>query len=145
MDFYKLFYGIFSMNSQEFAQKLISLYQKENDRELTYEALGPYLCEIIESDAGAYKMPLRKNTMARILHEFYKNILQMEDLDWQDAGKFPDIYDCKVCANSLAQCYVRGLITPRKHSENSWILGADDLVSDIEIKEILKKINYDQN
>ena len=130
------------MNSREFTQTLISLYQEKSGQELSYEALGPFLCEIIESNSDIYSMPLRKNTMTRIIHEFYKNVLRIEDLDWQDAGKFPDIYDCKVCANPLAQCYVRGLISPRKTPDNVWILGADDIVLDAEnnrVFELMKK------
>ena len=127
------------MNCKDFTNKLIDLYQNKNNRELSYEALGPFLCEIIESGGEVYKMPLRRNTMARVLHEFYKNVLKEKDLDWGDAGTFPDIYDCKVCANPLAQCYVRGLIKPRK-SGKAFILGADDIVSEDEISYIFSLI-----
>ena len=127
------------MNCKDFTNKLIDLYQNKNNQELSYEALGPFLCEIIESNGDVYKMPLRRNTMARVLHEFYKNVLKEKDLDWGDAGTFPDIYDCKVCANPLAQCYVRGLIKPRK-SGKAFILGADDIVSEDEIAYIFSLI-----
>ena len=127
------------MNCKDFTNKLIDLYQNKNNQELSYEALGPFLYEIIESSRDVYKMPLRRNTMARVLHEFYKNVLKEKDLDWGDAGTFPDIYDCKVCANPLAQCYVRGLIKPKK-SGKAFILGADDIVSEDEISYIFSLI-----
>jgi len=127
------------MNCKDFTNKLIDLYQNKNNQELSYEALGPFLCEIIECSGDVYKMPLRRNTMARVLHEFYKNVLKEKDLDWGDAGTFPDIYDCKVCANPLAQCYVRGLIKPKK-SGKVFILGADDIVSEDEISYIFSLI-----
>ncbi|SFP90105.1 hypothetical protein SAMN04487928_11156 [Butyrivibrio proteoclasticus] len=127
------------MNCKDFTNKLIDLYQNKNNQELSYEALGPFLCEIIDSSADIYKMPLRRNTMARVLHEFYKNVLKVKDLDWRDAGKFPDIYDCKLCANPLAQCYVRGLIKPRKEG-NVLILGANDIVTNEEIIYIFSLI-----
>lgn len=127
------------MNSKDFTNKLIDLYQTKYNQELSYEALGPFLCEIIESSTDLYKMPLRRNTMARILHEFYKNVLKEKDLEWGDAGKFPDIYDCKICANPLAQCYVRGLIKPRK-ADNGLILGADDIVTEGEVSFIFSLI-----
>ena len=127
------------MNCKDYTNKLIDLYQNKNNQELSYEALGPFLCEIIESSGDVYKMPLRRNTMARILHEFYRNVLKEKDLDWGDAGTFPDIYDCKVCANPLAQCYVRGLIKPRKDN-GVFVLGADDIVKEDEISIIFSLI-----
>ncbi len=117
-----------TMNANEFTKELITRYQKNNGRELSYEDLGSFLCEIIESNGGLYSVPLNKKTAARIIHEFQKNVLKLPDLDWGDATAFLDIYDCKVCANALAQCYLRGYISP----VNEKIIGGDEIITDPE-------------
>ena len=53
---------------------------------------------------------LRKNE-ARILHLFLLKELGIKDLqDIQKAGELRDLYDCRVCANHVAQVYLRGIM-----------------------------------
>ena len=116
------------MNAKDFTNELISTYQKNTGRELSYEDLGLYICEILESKSDFYSNSIKKNTAARIIHEFMKHALNLKDLDWGKAACFHDIYDCKVCANSLAQCYVRGIII----AQNDMLIGGDDILENPE-------------
>ena len=53
---------------------------------------------------------LRKNE-ARIFHMFLLKELGIKDLqDIQKAGELRDLYDCRVCANHVAQVYLRGIM-----------------------------------
>ena len=125
------------MNSKEFAYKVISKYEKLTGRALSVDDIGLYLTEIIDGKGNSlFELQLSKRQAARISYEFMKNALKLKDEDWKDAGKLKDIYDCKVCANPIAQCYVRGVISPISDD----LFGSDEIIGSDEAELILNKI-----
>lgn len=125
------------MNSKEFTYKLISKYEKLTGQSLSTNDIGLYLTEIIDGRGNAlFELQLTKRQAARISYEFMKNALKLKDEDWKDAGKLKDIYDCKVCANPIAQCYVRGVILPLSDD----FFGSDEIIGSDEAEMILNKI-----
>jgi len=52
----------------------------------------------------------RKN-IARIIHMYLLKEMRIPDLqDISKAGGLRDLYDCRVCANHVAQIYLRGIM-----------------------------------
>jgi hypothetical protein len=51
----------------------------------------------------------RKN-VARICHTYLLKVMNVRDLDINGANKIRDLYDCRVCANHIAQVYLRGIM-----------------------------------
>lgn len=58
---------------------------------------------------------LNRRTAARILHQYLKIELGIPDLaDVSSAEMLKDLYTCRVCANHIAQIYVRGIMGCRE-------------------------------
>lgn len=51
----------------------------------------------------------RKNA-ARICHMYLLKVMKVSDLDISGAAAIKDLYDCRVCANHVAQVYMRGIM-----------------------------------
>ena len=66
---------------------------------------------IEEQDELNWKNELERGAAARILHMFMKIKLGIKDEeDISEAYMLRDLFDCRVCANHIAQIYVRGLM-----------------------------------
>lgn len=65
----------------------------------------------------------RKN-VARILHQYLLKVRNISDIgDISEAYKLKDLFDCRVCANHVAQVYLRGLMDAKnlmKEGEFLW-------------------------
>lgn len=56
----------------------------------------------------------RKNA-ARIVHEYILHVRKEKDFkDITKAYEIKDLFDCRVCANHIAQVYLRGLMEPER-------------------------------
>lgn len=70
-------------------------------------------------DAAIY----RKN-VARILHQYLLKVKNIPDIgDISEAYKLKDLFDCRICANHVAQVYLRGLMSAKnlmKEGEFLW-------------------------
>jgi hypothetical protein len=89
----------------------------------------------------------RKN-VARILHMYLLKVRLVPDLpDISRASALKDLYDCRICANHVAQVYLRGIMNAKnllKEGEFLWfdLDGSDD---DDDIFIQLTKIKYFSN
>ena len=64
-----------------------------------------------DSDERHPESLLNRQTAARIIHQFMVVELHVADLaDISAAEKLRDLYTCRVCANHIAQVYVRGIM-----------------------------------
>ncbi len=65
----------------------------------------------------------RKN-VARILHQYLLKVRNIPDIgDISEAYKLKDLFDCRICANHVAQVYLRGLMDAKnlmKKGEFLW-------------------------
>lgn len=115
------------MNAYEFTDYLLTEYGKRTGKEISGTQSGNLKDYAYGGfSAGQLESPLTKKIAARILHEFMLRIMGLKDLDWGDAVNLKDIYDCRVCANSVAQVVRRGLMKESRPS----IFGMDEVLSD---------------
>ena len=65
----------------------------------------------------------RKN-VARILHQYLLKVRNISDIgDISEAYKLKDLFDCRICANHVAQVYLRGIMDAKnlmKEGEFLW-------------------------
>ena len=70
-----------------------------------------------------------KKKAALILYAFIKDVLHLKDLDWGDAKALKDIYDCRICANAIAQVCARKLLYPEKED----VFGIENIMNDSQL------------
>lgn len=81
---------------------------------------------------------LSRKICAKILHTFMEKVLNLPDVDWTVSKNLKDIYECAVCANSIAQVVERGIMKP-KYADS---FGLNDTVSAEETEEIIFALRY---
>ncbi len=92
------------------------------------------LCELLryghfrgwleDSDERHPETLLNRQTAARIIHQFMVVELYVPDIaDISAAEKLRDLYTCRVCANHIAQVYLRGIMGAQEISEVDGALG----------------------
>ena len=70
--------------------------------------------------------PISRKNMARIFHMYLLKEKGISDLhDIQKAGELRDLYDCRVCANHVAQVYLRGIMDAKDLSAKGGFLWFD--------------------
>ena len=90
----------------------------------------------------------RKN-VARILHMYLLKVRKQSDIQGiEKAHVLRDLFDCRVCANHVAQMYLRGVMSPKDlmpAKEFLWfdLDGIDD--SDTNIEHIRKMLDQNLN
>ena len=95
-------------------------------------------CKQLQSTFSQKEMsetPVRKNA-ARLLHIFLLSVLNEPDEDWGVYKDLKDIYDCRICANAIAQVCVKGLMAPVTGNE----FGSSDPFTDKEAEEVIRRI-----
>lgn len=118
------------MNAYEFTDFLLTEYGKRIGKEISGTQSGNLKDYAYGGfSANQLESPLTKKIAARILHEFMLRIMELKDLDWGDAANFKDIYDCRVCANSVAQVVRRGILK----EQEAHVFGMDVVLLDEEI------------
>ena len=75
--------------------------------------------------------PLTRKNAARICHMYLLKVMKVKDLDMSSAAKLKDLYDCRVCADHIAQVYLRGIMDAKniKRDGEFWwfdLNGEDD-------------------
>ncbi len=124
------------MTEKEFFDKLLLAYSEEISEDLPGDGLGYYLEYFLDNyPPEKLELKLTKKIAARIIHEFMVNILKWPDLEWREAGKLKDIYDCRVCAGAIAQVYERGLLG----EEQPLVFGLNKTLSAEEAKILIDK------
>jgi hypothetical protein len=114
------------MTEKEFFDYLLNEYSEKTGQDLPADKMGHYLEYFLDNyPAEKLELKLTKKICARILHEFMTNILGIPDVDWKKAGELKDIYDCRVCANAIAQVYERGIMAEAKEK----VFGLNEIVS----------------
>lgn len=65
-----------------------------------------------EQDKTVWQKPIERRAAARIVHEFLRREWgQQDEQDWGPARKLKDLYDCRTCANHVAQVFAKGIMT----------------------------------
>lgn len=125
------------MNAYEFTDFLLTEYGKRTGKEISGTQSGNLKDYAFGGfSAGQLESPLTKKIAARILHEFMLRIMELKDLDWGDAVDLKDIYDCRVCANSVAQVVRRGLLK----EQEPYVFGMDVVPDEESYSTIIEKL-----
>jgi hypothetical protein len=88
----------------------------------------------------------RKN-VARILHQYILKVRDIPDIgDISEAYKLKDLFDCRICANHVAQVYLRGLMSAKnlmRDGEFLWfdLDGVDDMETVLEQIDKFREIS----
>lgn len=75
---------------------------------------------------------------ALILHKSLQRFTEEKDDDWGFARNFKDIYDCRVCANAVAQVSVKGILMPVSKNE----FGMVGILSEKELREASERLFF---
>lgn len=126
------------MTRGEFVERLCMAFCVEHD--------GVYLrgrkSGWLEQEDELYSSdPIARKNVARILHMYLMTERGVKDLsDISGASCLRDLYDCRACANHVAQMYLRGVMKSRtldKKGEFLWF-DLEGAASATEIEESLR-------
>ena len=99
---------------------------------------------IEDDDERHPDVALNRQTAARIAHQFLRIECNLPDIeDISPAKILKDLYNCRVCANHIAQIYLRGIMKAMEYqTDNQTLLIFNHLetVSQKEAEEILNNI-----
>ena len=85
----------------------------ENSEILRY---GHFRGWLEDSDERQSQFPLNRQTAARIIHQFLRIECNFQDLpDITPATVLKDLYNCRVCANHIAQVYTLGIMDAQEY------------------------------
>ena len=125
------------MTEKEFFDYLIDEYVKETGGDLPADGLGYYLEYFLDNyPPEKLELKLTKKVCARILHEFMFNVFKVPDIAWVKANSLKDIYDCRVCANAIAQVYERGIMPGVREN----VFGLNELVPKEEAQKYVESL-----
>ncbi len=69
---------------------------------------------------------INRKIIARIIHMYLLKVKGISDLqDISKASELRDLYDCRVCANHIAQVYLRDIMSAKELSVNGGFLWFD--------------------
>lgn len=99
------------MTTEAFVLKLCSLFGEDSDGVFMRARCSGWL----ETEDELFKdREITRKNAARIIHMYLKKACEIRDLpDITPAECLRDLYDCKVCANHVAQVYLRGIMDAR--------------------------------
>ena len=133
----------------EFVSRLFELrFRKTTEKPATADLLryGHYRGWLEDIDERQPAAPLNRQAAARIIHQFIKLECGIPDLaDIAPALRLRDLYNCRACAEHIAQVYTRGIIKEESDfsdSSNNPVLLFNHLapVTKAEAQKILEQI-----
>lgn len=118
------------MTLQEFADRLAEVASDRKAADIfRNKLLSPF------SKSQFEEIPPRK-TVACVLRLYLVTVMHEQDEDWGECAAFKDIYECRVCANAIAQVCVKGYMKPVNARE----FGINLPLSDEEAEEIIELV-----
>ena len=121
-----------SVSLQEFLTLLLKSDDAINDAHVS-GLIDLYMSE------HADDMILRKDA-AKILHLYLKNIRQVKDEeDISPAAVLKDLYDCRVCADHIAQVFIKGIMKGHDYPGGLIIFDPNVEITDAEAREAISK------
>ena len=83
---------------------------------------------IEDDDERHPDVALNRQTAARIAHQFLRIECNLPDLeDISPAAILKDLYNCRVCANHIAQIYLRGIMSAQEYQTENQNLSPDSI------------------
>ena len=111
------------MTREQFIQRLLEVFSEETGDVFSKGLEKGWL----EFEDKLYRDDdIARKNIARIIHMYLLKEKGIPDLqDISKAGELRDLYDCRICANQVAQIYLRGIMGAKELSENSVFLWFD--------------------
>ena len=123
------------------SQKNISSEENLSLQELL--RYGHFRLWLDDIDERHPEAPLNRQSAARIIHNFLRIECGIADIqDTSSANCLKDLYTCRVCANHIAQVYVRGIMEAQEYENQTLIFNHLEIVSKSESDQILERIRY---
>ena len=80
----------------------------------------------LEAEDEVFKdQPAARKNVARICHMYLLKVMKVNDLGISGAKDLKDLYDCRVCANHIAQVYMRGIMEAKNIKRDGEFLWFD--------------------
>lgn len=103
---------------EQFISNLWNSYEKSCSSSDTAKEMQLFYATIRSAfSTQQLKSPTLRRDAARILHIFLLQIAKLPDEDWGEYTRLKDLYDCRICANAIAQVCVRSLLHPVSRTE----------------------------
>ena len=127
----------------EFVSRLFEIrFRAAADNILRY---GHYRGWLEDQDERHPEAPLNRQSAARIVHQFLRIECNLQDIeDITPATILKDLYNCRVCANHIAQIYLRGIMKAMEYQADNQtvqIFNHLETISQHEAEEILTNIS----
>ncbi|MBR6308196.1 MAG: hypothetical protein IKR39_06260 [Lachnospiraceae bacterium] len=125
------------MTTERFADYVIKEYESYSGQMLSDIAKAAERdCLVSGISQADLQAPVTGKFAAVILHRAMQRLTHEEDEDWGIAKGFRDIYDCRVCANAIAQVAVKGIIPPKTDT----LFGATDVLPEKEAESAVFRL-----
>ena len=125
------------MTADSFVEAILNEYENATGRHLKAAeraASREFILADVPHDDLAREISAKLAAM--ILHRSLQRLTDEKDDDWGPARQFKDIYDCRVCANAVAQVSVKGILEPFSNVE----FGMTRILSETELKEAVLRL-----
>lgn len=111
------------MTRLEFIQRLLEIFGEDNEDVFSNGLENGWL----EFEDKLYRDDeITRKNIARIIHMYLLKEKGISDLkDISKAAELRDLYDCRVCANHVAQVYLRNIMSAKELSVNGGFLWFD--------------------
>ena len=125
------------MTTDGFVESILDEYEKTLGRKLKSAERG-VAKEYIISDVSRDSLigAVTRKLAALILYRSLQRLTDEKDDDWGEARSFNDIYDCRVCANAVAQVSVKGILLPISNNE----FGMTGILPDAELLSAAQRL-----
>ena len=111
------------MTREKFIQRLLEIFGEDNEDVFSNGLETGWL----EFEDKLYRDDeITRKNIARIIHMYLlkeKGITDLKDIS--KAAELRDLYDCRVCANHVAQVYLRDIMSAKELSVNGGFLWFD--------------------
>ena len=111
------------MTREQFIKRLLEVFGEDNEDVFSNGLENGWL----EFEDKLYRDDeINRKNIARIIHMYLLKVKGISDLqDISKAGELRDLYDCRVCANHVAQVYLRDIMSAKELSVNGGFLWFD--------------------
>lgn len=100
------------------------------------------LLNLLENDNSLEEKDavLTRKLCAKIIHEFLqKNMHEPDEIGIEKAYFIRDLFDCRVCANHIAQVYLKGIMDVFSIDKDLVLFMPEKEVSDEQLREYVKR------
>lgn len=111
------------MTREQFIKRLLEVFGEDKE-DVFSKGLENGWLEF--EDKLYHEDEINRKNIARIIHMYLLKVKGISDLkNISKAGELRDLYDCRVCANHVAQVYLRDIMSAKELSVNGGFLWFD--------------------